>query len=518
MPLPYFISLLLLMQEATVEKAKLSGIVLHSVTGAPLGKVELSLEPAEGQSIHAATTTTDASGKFMLVDLVPGAYHLRGQRSGFREMNYGARRPKGEGTVLRLESGEGVKDIVFQLMPAAVISGIVREADGEPVESAHVVMGRHSYGYGKPQMEGINSTDTDDQGRYRFGSLDPGKYYIGAEPRLRMLDSVDHSPRPAKDKPTEILIPTFYPGVSDASLASPIEVSAGAYMSGIDLTLRRARTYRLSGRLVNPPRPGRQIIQLLDHKNAGLRDFNAGTPTVTQMGDFEFREVPAGSYVLVSGTSRLPVEVSSSDIDNIRLVVTPGPELKGQVKVEGQELPDISAIYVFLSAIGQRGSRERLKPDGSLLFQNLPPGRYDMTLLHIPNGLYLKSIRSGETDIHADGLDLGSSIETAITLASDGAELSGTIVDKDQKSIAGATVLLAPNNRQRRDQFRYTTSDQRGEFKFAAIFPGEYKLFSFDEVEPESWHDPDVLKSHESRVELLTLEPKAKAVVSFRLK
>lgn len=54
-------------------------------------------------------------------------------------------------------------------------------------------------------------------------------------------------------------------------------------------------------------------------------------------------------------------------------------------------------------------------------------------------------------------------------------------------------------------------------YEFVAIAPGSYKLFAWDEVEPQAWNDSDFLKDYEKQGEKLILEAKALATVDLAL-
>jgi Carboxypeptidase regulatory-like domain len=127
---------------------------------------------------HAAVTKSDAEGRFSLVDLDPGSYHLIAKRNGYLETPYGAHRSGGNGTILRLDPGQNLYHLQLKLAPAAVIAGTVRDSDGELLEGAHVTLSRFTYEYGG-SAEDENSTETDDRGEYRFSGLTAGKYYVG---------------------------------------------------------------------------------------------------------------------------------------------------------------------------------------------------------------------------------------------------------------------------------------------------------------------------------------------------
>jgi protocatechuate 3,4-dioxygenase beta subunit len=515
------LALLLPLQDTPSEKCSLSGTVVDSVTGAPLNKVELRLEPIERQATHVAVTTTDAKGRFAMVDLDPGRYRLRGGRGGYLEMAYGARRPNGEGTLLELEAGQAAQDMNFKLIPSAVIAGTVRDSDGEPLEGATVTLAEFTYGYGRPRAEGCDNTQTDDRGEYRFRGLAAGKYYVGVEPESHGWDRVDHS---ANGGPTETSVPTLYPGVTDVAMAAPIEVSAGRSVTGIDMTLLRSRVFRVSGRVLKAPAAGRPTVTLHDPQNAGMRDFDLRTPTLNAAGDFEFRGVPPGSYELTVATEALQgsasIVVGGSDVEGVRVPLTTWAEVKGRITVEGDIKPKLGGQGPFFTVDGRSGGTGEVAEDGAISAVALWPNHYDVAFLwRLPQGFYVKSIRSGENDVLSEGLTVagGGTIDYEVVIASDGGGAQGVVLDKDQRPVAGATVLLAPDRRSRLDLFKSTASDQYGHYEFASIAPGDYKLFAWDDVEPEAWNDPDFLKDYEKQGEKAAVEPKSRAPVNLHL-
>jgi hypothetical protein len=520
MPPLLILALFLPWQDRPPEKCSLSGTVVNSVTGEPLNKVELRLEPLGGEAAHVAITTSDAEGRFAMVDLDPGSYRLKGKRNGYLEMSYGAHRPDNDGSVVRLEAGQSLSDLKFKLTPSAVIAGTVRDSDGEPLEGAHITLARSSYEFGPPRVEGSDSADTDDRGEYRFRGLRAGKYYIGVEPKSHGYDQVDHS---ANAGPMESAVPTLYPGVTDVALAAPVVLSAGAHVGGIDVTLLRSRVFRVGGRVVNAPTAGRLTVVLHDGKNAGMRDYDLRTPTKSG-GEFEFRGVPPGSYELTVAGQSLQgsalVSVGASDVDGIRVTLTPGAEIKLRIIAVGSGEPDLSGLDYFLTVNGRIGFGSNPFETDRFIVRNVPPGHYALKFYgSLLRKLHVKSARAGETDVLADGLTVKGDgrIEIEIALASDCAALEGVIRDGNENPVPGATILLAPDRRSRADLFKSVTSDQNGRYEFAASAPGDYMLFAWEDVEPEAWNDPDFLKEYEKQGEKVVLEANARTGVNLHL-
>ena len=123
------LSPLLAEQDKSSEKCFLSGTVVNAITGEPLNKVDLALEPVSGRPRVASVTVTDNEGRFAMIDLDPGSYHLTGRRNGYLDTAYGARRPEGDGAILRLEAGQSLPDLKLKLIPFGVIAGVIRDSD-----------------------------------------------------------------------------------------------------------------------------------------------------------------------------------------------------------------------------------------------------------------------------------------------------------------------------------------------------------------------------------------------------
>ena len=513
--LPLLFILLLPWQNLPPEACSISGTVVNSVTGEPLNKVDLLLEPLDSQATQVAVTESDAQGRFALVDLEPGRYRLKGKRRGFLEMAYGARRPDSDGSVVQLEKGQSLEGLKFKLTPAAVIAGTVRDGDGEPLEGALVTLARLTYEYGRPRVEGIDSTDTDDRGEYRFRGLAAGKYYVGVEPKPGEWDRVDHS---ANTGPSEASVPTLYPGITDAAMAVPIAVSTGAQVGGIDVTLLRSRVFRVGGRVLNAPAAARLEVVLHDVKNAAIESYDLRTTTRNAAGDFEFRGVPPGSYELSvadpSQFGRTAVTVGASAVDGVRVTLAPGAEVKLQIVTDDSAKPDMSRLDFLLTTGGRRGfGRMSSLADGFTL-HNVPPDRYALKLFgSLLREYYVKDAHAGETDVLTGGLTVtgAGAIEIEIAIASDGAAVEGVVRDRNGQPVQGATVLLAPERRLRADLFRSAATDRNGHYEFTAVAPGGYKLFAWEDVEPGAWNDPGFLQDYEELGEKMVLEPRARA-------
>ena len=486
-----------------------SGTVVNSVTGERLSKVELRLEPVEWQSAPVAVTTSDAEGRFRFVSMDADRYKFLARRSGYLETPYGA--------LLQLETGQALEGLVFRLRPAAVISGTVRDSDGEPIEGAHVVLGRFTYSYDGHRIEGEDSTDTDDRGEYRFRGLEPGRYYVGVEAKGHDWNQVDRSQTTG---PIQVSVPTLYPGVTELSLATPVEVALGGRANAIDITLVRSRVFRVAGRVTNAPSAGYLNLTLHDSRNGAMRDREMHTSTLGSSGEFQFRDVPPGSYDLTTGTgtlrAKIPILVGASDVEGIRVTLAPGADIRLKVVPEGDAQPDLAGIPFFLTADGRKGYVPDFPQGERWVVRNVPPDHYLLIPAASRSGTYVKSARTKDTDVLESGLTVTSpeSIEIEVTLAADAGRVAGSVLDKNQAPLPGAVVALVPDKRSRFERFHNTTSDQNGRFEFAVVPPGDYKVFAWAEVELQAWTDPEFLKDYEKQGERVTVEPKGRVTLN----
>jgi len=189
---------------------------------------------------------TDACGNFAINGIEPGKYRLSASRTGFVPTQYGARGLSRRGTTLSLQPGKHLKDLAVRLTPHAVIAGRVVDEKREPIVLGQVQAMTYSFRAGKKELATSQMVHTNDLGEYRIYGLSPGKYYVTAALKNdRDEDEVDRSAVPRSNS----YVTTYYPGVVDPAAAVLLEVGPGAQLGGINLTLAKARTFRVRGRV-----------------------------------------------------------------------------------------------------------------------------------------------------------------------------------------------------------------------------------------------------------------------------
>jgi 5-hydroxyisourate hydrolase-like protein (transthyretin family) len=283
-------------EEKLKQQAKLQGQVLNQVTGEPVRKANLTLKPEAGGTNLKATT--DNEGKFTIENIDPGRYTLSGERQGFVTQNYGSGRASGPGTPIDLKKAQVMKDIAFKITPQGIIAGHILDDDGEPVSGVSVQVLQYKYLLGKKRLMPAVTTlvMSNDLGEFRAPNLAPGRYFVATTPQK--LTDIQSGTERSATKTDEGLIPTFYPNAADAASASPVNVGPGAEVRGIDLRLRKARVFRVSGKVMNattgtPLNPA--MIMVYRREAGGMSVFPSSMYMVQgDKGVFELRNLPPG--------------------------------------------------------------------------------------------------------------------------------------------------------------------------------------------------------------------------------
>ncbi len=533
------VALFLPVQDRPPELCELSGTVASS-SGEPLNHVEITAEPTEGGS--AARTSSDSKGNFRLIDLKPGQYRLKGERNGYLQMYYGARRANSSGSAIALSPGQHMGDLRIRLMPYAVIAGAVRESDGEPVADVEVRVFHLHYQAEGVELESVGSAKTDDLGQYRIHDLPPGKYIATAKPADTALPDAeppeDHGP---KDAAHERLAGQAYGGSVTFAGARSITAGEGARISGIDFTLTRNRVFHVKGRVSMPPGMYAQVE--LSSGGSAKQDIDRFSSHVQESGDFDFPAVTGGSYILrveakkttevlaagryvidmnnEESRTTVPVEVAR-DVDGLRIAVEPNAEIAGHITVEDADGLQLPKLFAYFHTATEIFPMARLMPDATFS-KELPDGHYQIYVGcdGDMNGLVIRSIRSGSVDVLRDGLTMQGpgKVAVEIVLTPDAASLNGVAVDKDDVPAASTTVVAIPETafRSRADRYFVESTDAQGHFTMKDLPPGNYTIFAWDDVEPDAWFDPEFLRPIESRGEAIKIEPKTQTSVKLHL-
>ena len=520
--------------QAASSTASISGIVTQYGSGEPVRGAEVSVQRLDNSGLSNAdeavsqsiTVLTDRNGRFQFPSVAPGEATISVHKNGFHGFRTQNSLTWEEGTTLKLAPGQAITDLALALQPGAVISGRVTDETGQPMPGVQVNAFKWVYANHHRQLRAIGGNGSDATGNYRIPELEPGRYIVRAN---TMGQDANKRMRYA---------PCFFPDASTPGEANTLTLRPGE-QSVADLRMSRVPVARVSGH-VNGAHANGQTQVYLRYLNEGGVIHRGSSGTVDEHGNFSIEGVFPGDYLLVvfefAGDSEeaarqgeLPLKVDGTDIKDLNLSLedTGHASLDGSLHLEGSNVrhPRFDTLRIGLlpaddtngnaQFLGQ-GAYGPIAPDGTIHLDKVSPGKYVVSITAEGSGwedFYTKSVQVGGVDVTDNVVNINSSrgvIPISVSVGMDGAYVEGTVTDEDNMPIANATVIGVPEQplQSQFDLYQRGESDENGHFRLRGIKPGTYSFYAWNNMEDESYMDPEFLRRYEnSRVDL-SLNPK----------
>jgi hypothetical protein len=164
--------LLVLLLATAVHAAVIRGVVVENLTGKPLARSTVTLQPVAGTPGATRSLRANNIGGFEFDSLAAGTYIMKASRKGFMALEYGQKRWNSSGTPLVLEESAALF-LSIRLLRYSAIQGSVVDENDVGMPDHDVVAYRNS----KPPVLVVQAT-TDDRGAYRLPGLEPGTYVV----------------------------------------------------------------------------------------------------------------------------------------------------------------------------------------------------------------------------------------------------------------------------------------------------------------------------------------------------
>jgi len=499
-------------------------MVVKLAGGIPLPSSTVRLQSIDDHS-HTFSGVTDAGGRFEIRGIDPGRYRLRVIRNGYVTQEYGQKTPNDSGATLVLSSGQDLKDLLFRLLPSAVIGGRIQNENGDPLPWVRVSALRATYARGKRTLSTEVTVVTNDLGEYRVFGLRPGRYFLSAvyRPGQRLEPSGEDDDAEGAGKSG--YAQAYYPGTTDPARATALTIKTSDEISSMDFLLEPTTVYSIRGHvnIFGSRRNPNGVVLILEPRSTGLGWNIPARQSIVDKpdGTFEIENVLPGSYTLSAFLfddgrryqSRQTIDINNSDADGIQLTPSPGMEVRGQVLWEPKPSLEKDSLVLNVrpaDSTFQFGAQARMAANGTFSLRDVPEGLYRLTTIGQSQDCYLKSVRYAGMEVSDDEFNVvrGTQATLEVTISAHGARVQGTVKDADGLPAAGVWVVLVPDEAHRNEfrLFKYRTTDQYGRFDLRGIAPGDYKLFSWEEVELNAWEDPDFLKPFEPKAETISLQ------------
>ena len=494
--------------------ARISGTVANELTGDPVVRAHVtarSMKAPQSAEIHGALTNSD--GKFAIAPLPEGSYMLTVERVGFV--------PGGKPGVptYQLSAGDSKDDLKLTLTPAGAITGRVLDGEGEPVVGADVEA---------QSGNGTGSAVTDEQGRFRVGSLSPGRYRVKATPQSMNFPAETRSDGTQEKH----YATTYFSDSLTAKSAQRVEVKSGAEVAGAEIRLVSTPMVKVSGKVTGLPAEAKNVF-IQATQGFGFGNTGSGRGMKAD-GTFEIWNLNPGKYTITAQlwgsqplrSAPVDIEVSTVNVEHLELSMVPPFPVSGQVIFDNDEArntpqpparpgqpPRLSPPMprnISLEQADHNQAYGEVGADDSFDLKNVQPGRYHVTIMGVSG--YVKSVRAGSTETDGDVIDLrnGSPGPVTISVSSNFAEVSGTVSDSQGPAKDVAVVLVS--------EFTSLSAftDATGAYKFANVPPGKYGLIALDGSEPVP-PPREALEDYGNQVESLELRAGDKVTKDLKL-
>ncbi len=491
-----------------------------SDSGQPLANIGVNLFTVGAAQGQRRNVGTDEEGRFEADDLSPAAYSVISYAPGYVT----ATNPNGR-KYYRIGD-----EVTLTMMKGGVITGMVKNAAGDPVVGVQVSALRVRDAEGKPSTRGATfprDRMTDDRGIYRLYGIEPGAYliFVGGRSNFYMGGINKY----AED------VKTYYPS-STRETAAEVMVQNSQEVSAIDITYRGEKGRIVSGtvasansELSNPP-----INVSLVHAASGLFETSASLPVREGKTGFAIYGVPDGEYFIraelfasMNEKNRLSsqvrrVTVKGNDVSDVELALAPMASISGIVVLEQATVADSKAkcekqrvatleetLITFRKDTKGESLEQKWLNAGSVLAPNdkgefaiyrLFAGNYRMSVNLSSETWYIKSQslnaspKSNQpnyrdqqpSDVAGKGVAVKAGEQVAtltLTIAEGAASLSGTVkaISEREALPPGLRVYLIPSERENaNDALRFWQSEVQfdGAFSFGNLAPGKYWLLS----------------------------------------
>ena len=530
---------------ATPSTFRIKGRVIDAITGQPLARASLALNPSNSldnpnSPDSGRVEVTDAEGVFAFAGLPPGKYVLSARRRGYIEQMY--QQHESFTTAIIVGPGCESENLIFGLRAGASISGDLVDESDDPIRHADVMLYHQLFTGGKRRTLLVRRVNTNDEGHYHFSDLNPGTYFVavlaqpwyaqhGVRHRVKQenqdVNAGGLQPLNEQNQSLDVVYPiAFYSNASDLPGAAPIALRSGD-LAIADFRMRPVPAMHVL--VKTPATDSNQGTGVAVTQTVADNDTIFLPAQVNQLapGLMEVTGVPQGRFNLVLNTQHgnamthrsQSVQIQNdAEVDVTRS--TSPPVVSGVLRVDdGSPLPQSARVRLRSSAIGEYFDTA-VSGTGEFSFKENPlePGNYEIMIIE-PQGLFIRSLSSATAKTSGRSFEIATSHDVSITInASKGnGRITGVAFKKD-KPAPGVMIVLAPLDLKSNPAlFRRDQSDSDGSFALNFVVPGRYTLLAIEDGWDLEWADPSVLQRYIAGGESVQIAPNQETEVSVKV-
>lgn len=492
------------------QQFRIAGVVVDSVSGAPIERAEVTINPVSNLG-EVSTTWSAPNGQFLFTGLPPGKYRLTAARVGYTQQ--GLDQHEGFMTAIAVGPKLDSEHVHFRLFRESVIAGTVLDEYGEPVRDAEMILFRRGLSGGAHTTDLAGRTTADDLGAYRFPHLAPGTYFVvthakpwygtgshvvdfvkateavGAMREIRKLEIVDRlvpaspdsdeprpevlpEPPPAPNPLRDVVYPlAFYSNAVSLDSATPLTVSPGATVTA-DFSLHPvpalhflvkapaspagnwSRTTTSSGDEITVNLPFSASLQLAGIELEPLRV----QPSPQMPGYFEVSNVTPGEILFRSaatGTAGFTFQATLQQVTSENRVDLSSPavvSVSGSVNpvphgpVEVGDGVGVGQAFLLLTSADGRTTQMSQINAKGEFSLAVPAGKYTIDIVP-PAFAHVASLQATGADVSTNSITLSPGASVKLNVRALQADASVSgTALKDGRPCAGAMIVLVPEH------------------------------------------------------------------------
>jgi hypothetical protein len=478
------------------------GRVVDQDTGLPLAGVKVG-------SRDIGYAVTDSDGRYFLSNVSAGQATVWVQETNGGYLNMTLTPPW---RVNVLEGGE-LTAVDFRTRMDGQISGRVLDVNGEPVQGARVsavelqyVGSRNDFGTGELTLQRSASTVTDDRGVYHIdNNIFAGrKYWLLAQPAATSSGPLSDAPQDPRSR-RQIAIPTYYPGASTVTAASPVTVGSLEHRTNVDIRMLTAQPYCLEATLHSgsTPAPLRFAIESDALPSDGPAILQRA-PQSAADGRIRVCDLYRGSFRLFAATGTgpgqipeyfafMPLTIGDSDVTGLNVTASPAITVSGDV-VWDSTASAPAQTSLRIAPIPRLGvvtpSNAAAIPGTFSTIPMLQMLRYGLGIFpasvsgptgSVPASLYIKDVTYEGTSLKRQPFQPGSG-RLRIVVSDNAATLTIRVNSANGQPAARTAVIVLPSAAQSEADVAAEMvagwTDANGSFTATRLPPGGYIVFA----------------------------------------